>query len=174
MMNRLCLALLWALSLSNVHATRHSTGNQPEEYNVDAQKTYDADFMKDMASSCRPEHDGYFGSTFGGQARLQYGFRLETKPLSSIEDMLDLVEDKIVDGVLSNSFPDICGFTRRRLFASYREIRATGFRFLKIHEKSKCQIASGESRTSPQYKFSHVLSICCHLIQESAVRKRAP
>lgn len=115
--------------------TRHTTGNAPEELNVNAKDTFNTDFMKDMFSSCRPEKDGYFGSTYGEPVRLSYGFRIETKPLSSIVDMIDLVEDRIVDKILSESFPNLCGFGGggRRL----NQKGASGFRFLKLVGKGK-------------------------------------
>lgn len=113
---------------------RHTTGNAPEELNVNAKDSFNRDFMKDMYSSCRPEKDGYFGSTYGEPVRLTYGFRLETKPLSSIVDMIDLVEDRIVDSILSKSFPNLCGFAGRRL----TEGRASGFRFLKLVGQEEC------------------------------------
>lgn len=107
---------------------RHTTGSAPEELNVNAKDSFNKNFMKDMKSSCRPEKDGYFGSTYGEPVRLTYGFRIETKPLSSIVDMIDLIEDRIVDSVLSKAFPTLCGYAGRRLNTG----RASGFRFLKI------------------------------------------
>ncbi|CAJ1894733.1 unnamed protein product [Cylindrotheca closterium] len=145
MVQRLTALLsLGAMIMTNVHAdnmdvasrelTRHTTGNAPEELNVNAKDTFNPNFMKDMFSSCRPEKDGYFGSTYGEPVRLTYGFRIETKPLSSIVDMIDLVEDRIVDNVLSQSFPNLCGFGGRRL----NKGRASGFRFLKLVGKDEC------------------------------------
>lgn len=126
--------------------TRHTTGSAPEELNVNAKDSFNPSFMKDMRSSCRPEKDGYFGSTYDEPVRLTYGFRIETKPLSSIVDMIDLVEDKIVDSILSQSFPNLCGFGGRRLSQS----RASGFRFLKLVGKRKTIICS----------FDAILGIC--------------
>ena len=116
---------------------RSTTGSAPEELNVNARDSFNPEFMKDMHSACRPEKDGYFGSTYGDPVRLTYGFRLETKPLSSIVDMIDLVEDRIVDSILSKSFPNLCGFGGRRL----TEGRASGFRFLKLVGKGKKHVA---------------------------------
>lgn len=118
---------------------RHTTGNAPEELNVNAKDSFNKEFMKDMRSSCRPEKDGYFGSTYGEPVRLTYGFHIEIKPLTSIVDMIDLVEDRIVDSILSKSFPNLCGFAGRRL----SEGRASGFRFLKLVGKEECQVTVG-------------------------------
>jgi len=129
---------------SSRQLTRHTTGNAPEELNVNAKDTFNPDFMKDMFSSCRPEKDGYFGSTYGEPVRLTYGFRIETKPLSSIVDMIDLVEDRIVDNILSKSFPNLCGFGG---YGGRRELtskgRASGFRFLKLVGREECQATVG-------------------------------
>lgn len=111
---------------------RHSVNTRPLELNVDARETYNDKFMALMESACRPEPDGYFGATFGDPVKLQYGFQLEAQPLSNIMGLLDIVEDKIVDGILQSAFPQVCGFRRRRL-----EYAASGFRFLKFQEVGK-------------------------------------
>ena len=116
---------------------RHHIGSAPEEKNVHAMETYDQDFMKDMHSTCRPEKDGFFGSTYGDARKLTYGFRLEMEPLASKEEMLDLIEDRIVDNILSETFPEICGFHRRRELSAIDAIRATGYRFLRLQEVGK-------------------------------------
>jgi hypothetical protein len=110
---------------------RHDTLSAPVELNVDAKATYNDKFMALMQSPCRPEYDGYFGATYGVPVELQYGFRLETMPLSSIMDVLDVIEDKLVDDILGSSFPQICGYRRRQLG------HASGFRFLKFQEVGK-------------------------------------
>jgi hypothetical protein len=92
-----------------------------------------------MKSPCRPEYDGYFGATYGNPIKIQYGFKLETLPLSSIMDLLDVIEDKTVDSVLSNTFPQMCGFRRRQLGRQLgRQLNhASGFRFMKYQEVGK-------------------------------------
>jgi hypothetical protein len=116
------LLFLAALNLSVVQASvsnrrgilekdsnkiRHDTLSAPIELNVDAKSTYNDKFMALMKSPCRPEYDGYFGATHGTPVELQYGFRLETMPLSSIMDMLDVIEDI---GVASLGTPQGSGF----------------------------------------------------------------
>lgn len=140
---------------------RHSKGNEPEELNVDAKTSFNDQFMTDMHSSCRPEKDGYFGSTSGDPSRLTFGFRLETKPLSSIVDILDLVEDRIVDSVLSESFPELCGF-RRKL----SEGRASGFRFLTLHESGMSKM---ERPVKTDTHFLYFRFLTCFLIQKNAI-----
>jgi hypothetical protein len=110
---------------------RHDTLSSPIELNVDAKSTYNDKFMALMKSPCRPEYDGFFGATYGVPVQMQYGFRLETMPLSSIMDMLDVIEDKLVDDILQSSFPEMCGYRRRQLS------HAIGFRFLKFQEVGK-------------------------------------
>lgn len=114
---------------------RHSFNTRPLELNVDAKATYNDKFMALMESACRPESDGFFGATYGDPVKITYGFRLEAHPLSSIVDLLDILEDKIVDDLLSNAFPEMCGF-RRRLSHHV----ASGFRFFKFQEQGKKMI----------------------------------
>lgn len=108
---------------------RHDASSRPLELNVDAKATYNNKFMALIESPCRPETDGFFGATYGEPVKISYGFRLEAQPLSPILEVLDVVEDKIVGGILTNSFPQLCGFQRSRRLAS-----ASGFRFFKFQE----------------------------------------
>lgn len=113
---------------------RHSSSTAPIELNVEAESTYDQQFMGLMNSACRPETDGYFGATYGKALTLEYGFKLETQPLASITEILDAVDDYVVDSTLSNAFPQTCGYRRRQLA---RELgRASGFWFDKFEEVS--------------------------------------
>lgn len=113
-------------------AIRHSFNTKPLELNVDAKETYNDKFMALMESSCRPESDGYFGATYGEPVIITYGFQLEAQPLSPIMDLLDIVEDKFMDDVLSEMYPELCGFRRRRLTH-----HASGLKFYKFHEEGK-------------------------------------
>ena len=124
---------------------RHSVDVSKQELNVKAIETYNTNFMALMESPCRPEFDGYFGSTSGEPLEVQYGFKLETPPLSSIMDLLDVVEDRIVDSILVHSFPSQCGY-RRRLQQQSRELSsaASGFRFMKFQEVGKDTICRKE------------------------------
>jgi hypothetical protein len=113
---------------------RHSSDTGPIELDVEATATYNSEFMALMNTACRPETDGYFGSTYGQPLTLEYGFKLETQPLASITEILDAVDDYVVDATLSNSFPQMCGYRRRQLA---RELgRASGFWFDKFEEVS--------------------------------------
>jgi hypothetical protein len=111
---------------------RHNFNTRPLELNVDAKATYNDKFMALMESDCRPETDGFFGATYGEPVKITYGFELEAQPLSSIVELLDIIEDKVVDGILSNSFPQMCGFGRR-----LSNHAASGFRFFKFQEVGK-------------------------------------
>lgn len=112
------------------------------ELNVDVKETYNNKFMALMESDCRPEPDGYFGATFGEPMTIHYAFKLETQPLANVVGLLDIVEDKIVDIILQNAFPQVCGFRRRRLAYA-----ASGVRFLKFEQKEKCKPAHAEVNT---------------------------
>eukprot|EP00934_Nitzschia_sp_Nitz4_P005784 Nitzschia sp. Nitz4//scaffold3_size479765//117354//118498//NITZ4_000050-RA/size479765-augustus-gene-0.29-mRNA-1//-1//CDS//3329550608//5774//frame0 len=123
---------LFLLAVSRVNALA-DYDVAPEELDVDASTTYNENFMKQMESPCRPETDGYFGSTYGEPVEVTYGFKVELEPLSSILEVLDVVEDKIVDAVLANAFPDVCGFNTGRRLTS-----ASGFRFFTFKEVATC------------------------------------
>jgi hypothetical protein len=88
--------------------------SRPKEINVDPRSTYNEKFMALMSSPCRPEYDGFFGATSGEPTRIQYGFQLEVQPFSVIMDILDVIEDRIVDSILMNTFPEMCGLRRTR------------------------------------------------------------
>ena len=109
---------------------RHSINTRPMELNVDVKETYNNKFMALMESACRPEPDGYFGATFGQPLTIHYAFKLETEPLANVLTLLDVVEDKVVDVILQNAFPQVCGFRRRRLAYA-----ASGVRFLPLEQK---------------------------------------
>lgn len=142
--------------------------NVPKEIDVEPGSTYNKKFMALMDSPCRPEFDGYFGATSGEYVRVQYGFRLEIQPLSKVMDLLDFVEDKIVDSVLMNAFPDLCGLNRRRHTeeASDKLIRGlehvdghpSGFRFFKFEEV-------GESRDGVYISMRGIRSVVCLLVE---------
>ena len=64
-----------------------------------------------MKSPCRPELDGYFGGTSGQPVELQYGFMIEGKPLAEVEHIVETVKERLMDEILSLSFPAICGYS---------------------------------------------------------------
>lgn len=96
------------------HSQTMALKNPPQEINVDPSKTYNSQFMPMMTSSCRPEVDGFFGATFGDYMKIEYGFQIEIQPLSQVMTILDVIENKIVDSILMNSFPVMCGKRSRR------------------------------------------------------------
>ena len=114
--------------------------SQLHERDVDG-KNYDTTLMQHMSSPCRPEYDGYFGSTSGTPFEIQYGFEMETEDEQNVDYLLEEIHEEIIDVVLSNSFPNLCGFRRRELHEnSVRGLttresqlkakpRTTGFRF---------------------------------------------
>ena len=86
----------------------------PKEINVDAKLSYDSKFMALMKSPCRPEKDGYFGSTYGHYPySIKYGFQIETVPNARITQVIEAIDDYIADEVLTNIFPGMCGYRRR-------------------------------------------------------------
>lgn len=109
---------------------RHSGSSRPFELNVDAKATYNDKFMALMESPCRPESDGYFGATSGVPMVVTYQFQMESKPLSNVKKILDMLGDTVTDSILSQAFPKMCGFGDRLL----KEYPVSGFRFYEFEE----------------------------------------
>lgn len=95
-----------------------------------------------MLSPCRPEDTGHFGSTFGTPILLQYGFEMETSHFPNIERALKIIDEKVMDALLSTFFPTICGFDESQTTANPPQrnladpvkpfdAEITGFRFSK-------------------------------------------
>jgi hypothetical protein len=81
-----------------------------------------------MSTPCHPEIDGYFGGTSGQPLTLQYGFLMETAIHGDIHTALEAIDEFVMDSILSNIFPEVCG-DQRRLQNVYEKGRATGFKF---------------------------------------------
>jgi hypothetical protein len=166
------------------HEQKFIANNMPEEINVDPRFTYNEKFMALMNSPCRPEEDGFFGATFGDPVRVQYGFQIEIEPLAPIMDILDVIEDKVVDSILMNAFPKMCGFERRTATRglmggedgaqkssssslssrklNHVEGHPSGFRFMKFEEVGKfgytcCKICLLSRRSSTSLSQPHSL-----------------
>ena len=72
---------------------------------------YNSVSMPLMKTSCRPENTGYFGSTGGSPpVELQYGIYMEATPLGQIETIIESVKERIMDEILSRSYPSVCGY----------------------------------------------------------------
>jgi hypothetical protein len=90
-----------------------------------------------MASNCHPEPSGFFGSTSGKPAVLEYGFELETSLYATADRILDVITEHVMDEVLTRAFPGICYSSARRLQSlasdipqlSSRKGKITGFKF---------------------------------------------
>jgi hypothetical protein len=81
-----------------------------------------------MSSPCHPEADGYFGGTSGEPVTLKYGFLMETAIHGDIHKALQAIDEFVMDSILSNIFPEVCG-DKRRLAEIDENGRATGFKF---------------------------------------------
>ena len=98
-----------------------------------------------MISPCKPERDGYFGSTSGNPTMIQYGFEIESiiNRSADITDALDAIRERVMDVILSYSFPTICTLDRdlsttngsssssnnNRTILSFKIDSVTGFHF---------------------------------------------
>jgi hypothetical protein len=81
-----------------------------------------------MSTPCHPEADGYFGGTSGQPVILKYGFLMETAIHGDIHTALQVIDEFVMDSILSNTFPEVCG-DKRRLSETNESGRATGFKF---------------------------------------------
>lgn len=165
-----CMILFWvAVVESNERSTKSNSRilneishnqeealeilNIPKEINVDPRYTYNQNFMALMNSPCRPEKDGFFGATSGDATRVQYGFQMEIHPFSITSEVLNVIEDKIVDSIIMNTFPNICGPSRTRTLPETTTIESkgelnyrtaqkgghpSGFRFFEFEEVASC------------------------------------
>jgi hypothetical protein len=93
-----------------------------------------------MVSDCKPRATGYFGSTGGEPLVLEYGFELEATLFATMDKVLNIVNNRIMDGVIANTFSGMCGIhSRRRLLGEDSSLpgeaairsssRVTGFKF---------------------------------------------
>lgn len=118
---------------------------------ADVMSSFDKSILSLMSSPCRPEADGYFGSTSGIPLDIQFGFEMETEDEENVEYLLDEIQEQIIDVALSSAFPNLCGFRRRKERARHLGMRGlskveaqlkakpriTGFKFaMDLQEKS--------------------------------------
>ena len=68
-----------------------------------------------MTSDCRPRSSGFFGSTGGDPVLFEYGFELETTIFATMDKILNIISDKVMDEMISRTFSDMCGVHRRRV-----------------------------------------------------------
>ena len=101
-------------------------------------------FSQFMTSQCHPEANGYFGSTSGQPLVVQYGFEMEFTDLIDAERALGVINDHVMDQVLSDTFPSICAATRRQLSSSstVTSSKVTGFAFQEIILDELCKFMS--------------------------------
>ena len=139
------LVLLCVQSSSDYHAHRRldMSFHLSQATERDVSPLYENQQLQFMSSPCRPETDGYFGSTSGTPLEIQYGFEMETEDEENLEYLLEEIQEQIVDVILSTSFPNLCGYRRRQertrhlsmrgLTSSESQLKAkprtTGFKF---------------------------------------------
>lgn len=87
-----------------------------------------------LASSCRPEKDGFFGGTsskHGSPVVFDYVFQMESVESADLKKVLVVIYDQVIDSILSESFPSICSVQGRMLQenAGGTSSHITGFKF---------------------------------------------
>ena len=117
---------------------RHPRG-KPERSAADHGGRYDSHIMPLMKSPCRPEFDGYFGGTSGQPVELQYGFQVEGNPSAEVESIVEAVKERLMDEILSLSFPTICGYSDYSMSGGDgKDITpANGFKFSSIEASTQ-------------------------------------
>jgi len=81
-----------------------------------------------MESNCRPAQNGFFGSTSGDPAVLEYGFSLESSMFADVERILDVIDEHVMDAVLEQTFQDVCSSPDRSRRNRDRELTLTQVR----------------------------------------------
>jgi hypothetical protein len=120
-----------------------------------------------MTSDCRPRSSGYFGSTGGDPVLFEYGFELETTIFATLDKVLNIISDRVMDEVISSTFSDMCGVHRRRVqedtagnpaiaSASVGAGKVTGFHF---SAEEKVQSSKNHYSSSIHERTMHCLSI---------------
>ena len=107
------------------------------ERNVAPPSTFDTSETQYMSSPCRPEYDGYFGSTSGTPFEIQYGFEMETEDEQNVDFLLEEIHEQIIDNVLSSSFPNLCGFRRREYRERHLSVRGLSTRESQLKAKPR-------------------------------------
>ena len=97
----------------------------------DVKPMFDTTHLQYMSSPCRPESDGYFGSTSGTPLEIQFGFEMETEDEENVESLLEEIQEQVVDVVLSTAFPNLCGYRRLQ-----ERARHLGMRGLSVQESA--------------------------------------
>jgi hypothetical protein len=100
-----------------------------------------------MQSSCRPEQNGYFGGTFGIPIQLEYGFEMEAYAVANFDHALEAVREHIIDALVSETFPNVCGLDRRRQMkerSKHTSGRVSGFKFEKDLQIYGCKCDTTE------------------------------
>jgi len=117
----------------NIHAmleARH--GKKARAMDVTADALYPKSEMSAlMQSPCRPEENGCFGATYGIASKLFYEYEIESRHGSDFSQVIMVVEEHLMDVVLSVTFPMICSYEGdgRPPAQKTQEVLIRGFRF---------------------------------------------
>ena len=118
-----------------------------------------------MVSPCQPAADGYFGGTSGKPVYFDYFFEMESSPTAALQKSLGQIRDGIMDDVVSDTFPQLCGLRRSLQYVetagSERNSLISGFRFGKTPamDLSSKFISDQAGFHEPNRVFSHVFIV---------------
>jgi hypothetical protein len=111
---------------------------------------------------CRPQQNGYFGSTSGTPMIIEYGFELEMTIFANTGQVLDAINEYIETQVLSSAFPTICAGMGRRVLETtvIDEIKDSTNRHLGSFQGGIPQSSKGDQVTGFQFS-QEVLEPSC-------------
>lgn len=131
------VALFWTTLVvsSNAEEALVDARHHAPSFKREAEESYPIQWETALlASSCRPEKDGFFGGTssrHGSPVFFDYVFQIESIESADLKKALIVIYDRVIDSILSQSFPSVCSVPERRLQkkADGAPSRITGFKF---------------------------------------------
>jgi hypothetical protein len=121
------------MDINQLLDARHASGWEDMETTADASYPR-TEISELMESPCRPETNGYFGATYGFPSKIKYEFELESRQGTDIDEVLMIIDEHVMDVVLSKTFPSICSYDgtgNAAVLEKSNEIAITGFKFTK-------------------------------------------
>jgi len=86
---------------------------------------------------CKPDGDGYFGSTMGNSVPVTYGLAIEYSPDADLFSIFSQISHLVEKTLLTYFFPEECKYSTNRIRKAriLSDVPLTGFRFTRELEK---------------------------------------
>ena len=106
---------------------------------------------------CKPDGDGYFGSTMGNSVPVTYGLAIEYSPDADLFSIFSQISHLVEKTLLTYFFPEECKYSTNRIRKAriLSDVPLTGFRFTRELEKMP-----GEFQTSKVDQTSEINLQC--------------